>query len=138
MEQAGRVRGGVKPSGGWETLETDRSRVRQARRMERGFPVLGALEGTKAQGGTAHARAARARWWRGGHTLEGAQLRERRGSSSEGPGPRPEDLDAHGAGWTQPGATSSRCRATLQERGGRAQPIRLYGRGIALRESVTP
>jgi hypothetical protein len=53
MKQAGRVRGGVKPSGGCETLKADRSRAVEGPAHHRGFPVLGALEGRKAQEGTA-------------------------------------------------------------------------------------
>jgi hypothetical protein len=53
MKEAGRARGGVKPPGGRETLEADRSRGVEAPAYHRGFPVLRALEGTKARGGTA-------------------------------------------------------------------------------------
>lgn len=62
MKQAGRARGGVKPSGGCKTLETERSRTVEGPAHVRGFPVLRALEGTKAQGGTALLERHRARW----------------------------------------------------------------------------
>jgi len=53
MKEAGRVRGGVKPPGGRETLEAERSREVESPAHHRGFPVLRALEGTEALGGTA-------------------------------------------------------------------------------------
>jgi hypothetical protein len=58
MKEAGRVRGGVKPPGGRETLEAERSRGVESPAYHRGFPVLRALKGPKALGGTAPARAA--------------------------------------------------------------------------------
>jgi len=76
MKQAGRVRGGVKPSGGCETLETDRSRELESPADHRGFLVLRALKGTKAQQGTAQLEHRRRRTSSavasGGHTLQEA------------------------------------------------------------------
>jgi len=76
MKQAGRVRGGVKPSGGCETLEADRSREVEDPAYHRGFLVLRALEGPKAREGTApleHRRRRNARAVAsGGQTLQEA------------------------------------------------------------------
>jgi hypothetical protein len=77
MKQAGRVRGGVKPSGGCETLETERSREVECPADHRGFLVPRTLQGRKARG-RHRARSSTARGGPqsavapGGHTLQEA------------------------------------------------------------------
>jgi len=67
MKQAGGARGGVKPPGGCETLEAERSRVWKARWIERGFPGPIALKGHEAQEGTTQLElreSGQKAWWR--------------------------------------------------------------------------
>jgi hypothetical protein len=93
MKEAGRVRGGVKPSGGRETLETDRRRGVESPSDHRGFPVLRALKGPEAQEEPRKlelpAKQAHGAVAVGGQTLQEAQLREclRRWSESGPSGP---------------------------------------------------
>jgi len=110
MKQAGRVRGGVKPSRGCETLETDRSRELESPAYYRGFLVPRTLEGPKAQEGTARSSTAmggpKARW------RPEVILCRRRNSASvaavlrSGGALDRNTSRLHGAGWTQSGGRS--------------------------------